>query len=188
MADEAEIRADGVGVALGLFPPANFLKQPRQHPEEGDADGRADGHGLGRRGVGAGVAGAVGELVAPFGGGEGVRPAQRHIGLPGPGEPGQDEGELGLPVGGDFQGGGIAAVFHLEVHKPGELVALAGGEVRLIFHNFDSFMDVFLRCLFRWLIPGEPFAGKAWNCAFDKVAKGRRLGLPLPAQTGRGLG
>jgi hypothetical protein len=58
----------------------------------------------------------------------------------------------------------------------------------LIFHNFDSFMDVFLRCLFRWLIPGEPFAGKAWNCAFDKVAKGRRLGLPLPAQTGRGLG
>ncbi len=103
--DDAEVLADGVGVAFGGFPTANFLEKPRQHAEIGRACGRGEHGGRGRGGIGGGVARAGGEEIAPGGGGGSILPAGGQVALPGPDELGESELELRLPRGADVERG-----------------------------------------------------------------------------------
>ena len=138
-ADDAEVGPDGVGVALGFFPAGNFFKQPCEHPIERGAGGRDEHGGNGRGGVGGVIADAIGEALPPIGGGGGIFPPGGQIDLPCPDEPGQNQGELGLAVGGDFQIQIIFAGFGLEGVEERALFAFLVWEIGLISHICEYF-------------------------------------------------
>ena len=155
-ADDAEVGPDGVGVTLGFFPAGDLREQPRQHPEKRGTGGRGEHGGRGRVGDGAGIAGAGGELLPPHGGGGGIGPAGGQIHVPSPDEPLQNERQLGLSRGADFQGGVVIADLGLDVGEPEALVAFAFRIIRLICHSLFIFLCLFVVVDF----PGRPSAGK----------------------------
>jgi hypothetical protein len=76
--------------------------------------------------------------------------------VPSPDEPLQNERQLGLSRGADFQGGVVIADLGLDVREPEVLVTFTVRVIRLVSHNLCFFLCLFVVVDF----PGRPSAGK----------------------------
>lgn len=136
-ADDAEVFADGFGVARGVLDVRDEFEDPVQGAcRDGDGAGGNGGHGEGGHGQGAAAGGAGLDEGKVLGaalreGAQGTEPRAVHVNQPqavrrGVGDDGAGEAEDGA-LGGDFG---------FEVCEPGDLIGNAAGVEVLMDHRF----------------------------------------------------